>query len=68
MPGPEGVGKDKAIDGYARWMTEQYMAGCKFQCMLMMTVKANQSVCVLQYAKPRDIQSGKERTTPPASL
>lgn len=49
-------------------MTEQYMAGCKFQCMLMMTVKANQSVCVLQYAKPRDIQSGKERTTPPASL
>ncbi|VUC33014.1 unnamed protein product [Clonostachys rosea] len=27
VPGPEGVGKDKAIDGYAKWMTEQYMAG-----------------------------------------
>lgn len=28
-------------------MTEQYMAGCKSQCMLMMTVNANPPVCAL---------------------
>lgn len=29
VPGPEGVGVDKAIDGYAKWFTEYMLPGCK---------------------------------------
>ena len=29
IPGPEGVGLEKALNGYAKWTKEQLIPGCK---------------------------------------
>lgn len=29
-PGPGGVGLHKALDGYAKWISEILVPGCKF--------------------------------------
>lgn len=33
VPGAEGVGLEKALDGYAKWISEEVVPGCKSFCV-----------------------------------
>lgn len=52
LPGPGGVGVTKALAGYARWMTQQVLPGCKFFSLLSLSdaadFTANTFLCSLR--------------------